>query len=276
VQQIHAGAAATSEPDAGSATAEAPRRDKPAAHAETEARLSKPPEPAADEGRGAIGPRGRGTGVDDETADSKGRGLPECPVARSTIEPEVIHIDPRALEYHVTGKTATGKRVDFGSVELKLTPHGDPESPPTMSLQASVFVDGAEHAAHIYDEVVPGPGGHPVGRGARTSLTRYVLDSFGRFYERRFGHPLKAWGGRLAFENKLNFQREYARLTDDNVPPDVVAIEAVKRISYGQHRIAEGFTKLTVHTDQPVPVDLGKGFGIKDVPMTIDVLAEKP
>lgn len=211
-----------------------------------------------------------------EAVEARGRGLPEYPVAKSAIEPEVIQTDPRTLEYEIKGKTITGKRVDFGAVELELTPRGEPAAPPTMSLNASAFLDGQEHAAHIYEEVIMGPAGHPVGRGPRIPLTRYVLDSFGRFYERRFGQPLKAWAGRLAFENKLNFQREYARLRDAGVSEEVAALEAVKRTSYGGHRLDAGFTKLTVRLGDPGPVDLGKGRGIKEVPRTVDVLAEKP
>ncbi|TMQ26015.1 MAG: hypothetical protein E6J90_04885 [Deltaproteobacteria bacterium] len=187
----------------------------------------------------------------------------------------MIEADHR-LEYVITGKTPTGKQVDFGSVELELTPQGDPAKPPTMSLGASAFIDGAEYAAHIYDEIVIGPGGHATGRGQRTSLTRHALTSFGQFYERRFGHPLKAWRGRLAFQNKLNFQREYVRLREEGVPAEVAKVEAVRRISYGIHRIDEGFTKLTVDVLTEEDVNLGEPFGTRYVPTDITILAEKP
>jgi hypothetical protein len=161
-------------------------------------------------------------------------------------------------------------------VELELTPRGEPAKPPTMSLQASAFVDGQEHAARIYPEVVVGPAGRAVGQGERIPLTLHVLRRFGRFYERRFGYPLKAWAGRLAFENKLNFQREYARLIEFGVSPQQAIQTAVKKTSFGRHRISEGFTELTVRTTQPEPIDLGEGFGVRDVPATIDVVAERP
>lgn len=144
-----------------------------------------------------------------------------------------------------------------------------------MSLKASAFVDGTEYAAHVYDEIVIGPAGRPIGRGPRISLTRYVLDTFGEFYARRFGYPLKAWDGNLAFENKLYYQREYARLRDAGMSHNVARDEAARRISYGQHRLDAGFTKLTVTVNDPEPVDLGNGYGIKKVPTSIRIEAEK-
>jgi hypothetical protein len=216
------------------------------------------------------------TALESEAAETKGRGLPEWPVTKATIKPEVIETDPRVLEYEINGKTITGKKVDFGSVSLSLTPDGEPAGLPTMYLQASVFVDGKQYAAHIYEEIVMGPAGHPVGRGQPISLTRYVLDRFGEFYERRFGRPLKKWDGLLADWNKLSYQREYARLRDKGVPRDIAKVEAAKKISYGRHRVEAGFTELDVTINEPVSVDLGKGFGVKEVPTRVEVKAEKP
>jgi hypothetical protein len=172
----------------GSETTEAAKAEEPPTRAERDA------DPAAKDGpekKPGANPRKTG-GLGNEVAEGQGRGLAEYPVAKSTIEPELIDTDPRALEYLIKGKTLTGKRVDFGSVELELTPQGDPAAPPTMSLGASAFVDGTEYAARIYDEVISVPGGHPVGRGTRISLTRYAMDSFERFYQGRFHYPLKA------------------------------------------------------------------------------------
>jgi hypothetical protein len=238
---------------------------------------------ASKHGKGAGNSASEGSGLPDEAmaleaeaAETKGRGLPEWPIAKATIKPEVIETDARVLEYELVGKTSTGKKVEFGSVALELSPRGEPAKPPIMSLKASAFVDGTEYAAHIYDEIVIGAAGRPLGRGPRISLTRYVLDAFGEFYERRFGYPLKAWGGNLAFENKLHYQREYVRLIDKGVPPEVAVNEAAKRISYGRHRIEAGFSKLTVTPDPLVPVDLGPGFGIREVPPKVEIVAEKP
>jgi hypothetical protein len=102
------------------------------------------------------------------------------------------------------------------------------------------------------------------------------MDSFERFYQGRFHYPLKAWGGRLAFENKLNFQREYARLVDTGVPHDRAIVDAAKKISYGRHRIEAGFSRLVVETNPPVDVDLGPGLGVRKAPTDIRITAEKP
>jgi len=271
---------AEAEGDAASGRATSAAHDQPGAASERPAAHDKPgaasDRPAAHDSPGAASERS-GVALEGAGAAGKGRDLPECPVAESTIEPEVIDSDPRALEYVITGKAAGGKRVDFGSVELELTPRGEPAKPPTMSLQASAFVDGQEHAARIYPEVVVGPAGRAVGQGERIPLTLYVLRRFGRFYERRFGYPLKAWAGRLAFENKLNFQREYARLIELGAKPGAAtAVDAVKKISYGRHRLAENFSRISVRINDPAKVDLGEGFGIRSVPTEIDVLAEMP
>ena len=289
VQQIRDGARTPSErghPASATGSKPPPRREtksadapaptqEPATRARAEADNRKPVTPAAHDEPVSRRPPRITDDLDNEIPASHGRGLPECPVARSTLAAEVIEADHR-LEYVITGKTPTGKQVDFGSVELELTPQGDPAKPPTMSLGASAFIDGAEYAAHIYDEIVIGPGGHATGRGQRTSLTRHALTSFGQFYERRFGHPLKAWRGRLAFQNKLNFQREYVRLREEGVPAEVAKVEAVRRISYGIHRIDEGFTKLTVDVLTEEDVNLGEPFGTRYVPTDITILAEKP
>lgn len=51
---------------------------------------------------------------------------------------------------------------------------------------------------------------------------------------------------------------------------------AVENISFGAHRIAAGFTKLSVEATELRFVDLGAPFGVVEVPTSINVTAEKP
>ncbi|HEY0192911.1 MAG TPA: hypothetical protein VGC42_17465, partial [Kofleriaceae bacterium] len=129
-----------------------------------------------------------------------GRHMPEYPIAKSTLD-EKIEETPNAIFYELEGRGTNGKTVQFGSVTLDLV-DGAPKAPPWMSLDASMFIAGVEHVPRIYDDVVAGIDGAPLGQGAKTSITRLALDRFGRFYQRRFGTPLKRWSGTLAFENK--------------------------------------------------------------------------
>jgi hypothetical protein len=109
------------------------------------------------------------------------------------------------------------------------------------------------------------------------SLTRYALEKFGDYYQRRFRMPLRVWHGHLAWENKAIFQREY---TINNklkgMPSEEAAISAVRATPFGTHRIAIGFTKFTVTMGDDVDIEFGGALGDHRVPNFIAVLAEKP
>jgi hypothetical protein len=231
-------------------------------------------------GRPEVGLQARPVeGAEQKTASldggSDGRGLPEYPIARSTLEPEITDNGSGKLTYEIIGRTAAGMEVSFGTVKLALTPDGLPAKPPTMSLEATAFIAGKEYALHIYDDVAARRNSVPEGRGIRTPLTRYALDMFGHFYEWRFGRPLTEWAGMLAYSNKLNFQREYARLRDAGAKEPQLSIAAVKAISFGRHRVDAGFTQLEVKAVDPEVVDLGEGLGAREVPTHIEVIARK-
>ncbi|MBX3155260.1 MAG: DUF4157 domain-containing protein [Deltaproteobacteria bacterium] len=209
------------------------------------------------------------------------RGLPEYPIKKSTIMAHEVGADPRHFEVEYVGETADGKKVSFGYATMEITPEGAPAEAPALTLGNYTAHNGVEHALNIYDDVIPSsqPGGVPEPKGARTSITTHVLREFELAYKQRFKQDLKAWKGTLAFENKLNFWREYVRLLDAKVPEGDARVAAVKEISFGKHRIALGFTdfEVTFRPDEPpISADLGGSLGVRPVPPTINVTARKP
>jgi hypothetical protein len=59
--------------------------------------------------------------------------------------------------------------------------------------------------------------------------------------------------------------------------PNVAKIEAVKRTSFGKHRMGLGYTEFEVELEGSATVDLGGELGVrKNVPTSIEVTARKP
>lgn len=110
----------------------------------------------------------------------------------------------------------------------------------------------------------------------RLPTTQYALDRATRYYRRRFGVDPESLPGTLAFENKLNFQREWYKLTTAGLPDDVAAVRAVAETSFGRHRAARGYSQFEVTIAGSMEkVDLGAPYGTQMVPTGINVIARK-
>ena len=73
------------------------------------------------------------------------------------------------------------------------------------------------------------------------------------------------------------FQREYLTLLWAGVPEPRARIEAVKKISFGTHRMPLGYTEFEVDLGGWTTVDLGGKLGVqKRVPTSIEVTVRKP
>lgn len=199
---------------------------------------------------------------------SQGRQIPELAVARRNAYDSVAEDGGRwKVEYRV--KTDDGQDIWLGDGIVSLDDTGVPVEYPHFNLDATT-TGANQRAVHIYDDVVDG-----AGTGERLSFTRHAIDTLTKRYHARFGHPPEALKGTLAWSNKLNFQKEFHRLTAiDGLSPDAAAVEAVKRISFGRHRAAAGFGdfEVTIRGTEGVNID---GYGIQRVPKSISVVARR-
>ncbi|HET9622147.1 MAG TPA: hypothetical protein VFP84_12325, partial [Kofleriaceae bacterium] len=203
------------------------------------------------------------------------RNLPEYPIRRSSLEVE-IQERPGMFRCEFIGRTLQGADVGFGSAMLELTDDGNPKGRPELTLMASYYVNGDEYALHVYDDVVMSSSGVPRGQGVRTSITRYALDEFGRIYEKHFKRPLRVWGGILAWENLLHFQREYVALRRNGMERKQALEAAVKETSFGRHRVEAGFTVLGIDATDDALIDLRDGRVPQLAPTRVEVFARKP
>jgi hypothetical protein len=213
-------------------------------------------------------------------AEGRGRGLPEFPIARSTLF-ELLEEEGHTLKLTYYGKSHGGEEVWLGHGKVVLDDEGLPRSFPDFTLDATTRIDNQSHAVHIYDDVevdpAASPGGtSPVrGRGERLSVTRYAIGKFLDMYSRRFGHAPDALQGLLEWSNKLNFQREFFRLKQAGLSDADAATGAVREIPFGKNRIPFGYDEFEVRVTGKERVNLGKPFGREQVPARIFVIARK-
>jgi hypothetical protein len=207
---------------------------------------------------------------------SRGRDLPEFPVAKHTLTADN---DEKGNHFAVIFSAATvdNQAISLGEAIVQLANDGGATDLPWLRLDATIRRDGKDYAVRIFDSVAPREGLPPGPIGNRASLTEYALQTFIGRYKARFGHEPTAFFGQLIESNRENFQREYVRLLSSGAKPNVAKIEAVKRISFGQHRMALGYTDFEVDLEGFATVDLGAEFGVrKNVPTSIEVTARKP
>ncbi len=135
---------------------------------------------------------------------------------------------------------------------------------------------------HIYDDVVEQHAAGATrmttrtGTGKRISATHYALGRMLDGHRKRFGQLPSAIGGILGEKNKLNFQREYFRaMKEQGLPEAEARLAAIRRISFGKHRIAFGYDDFEVILDpyKQKGVDLGPPYGFQRVPDYIEVIA---
>jgi hypothetical protein len=215
-------------------------------------------------------------------AASHGRQLPELPVARSALyEKESVTSKEWSLYYYARPSDGTDD-IFWGWTTVYLDDAGLPESYPSFVIEARVHRDGVEQAMHIYDEVTAGGIEHAgqsagrIGTGTRTPATYYAIERMLEAYKKRFGHLPDAIKGSLGDKNKLNFQREYVRARiEQGLPEEEAKLAAIRRISFGRHRIAFGYDDFDVKLGNEVELDIGPPYGLQKVPETVDVIARQ-
>jgi len=206
------------------------------------------------------------------------RDIPVYPVALDAVtmtETEGL----RLYEVAFTALTKEGYPVPLGEGTVKLSDDGGPAEYPEFSIFNYAHYQGREHKAKLYPRVVDQGGNTvPVGEGDVVPLTQYVIARFIKRYEARFGHTPEALGGILAFENKANFQIQFAKFRR-GMTEDQAKVAAAREISYGKHRIAAGYSELEVDLGARNTwewCDVGDGHGKQFVPTRIKIVGRKP
>jgi hypothetical protein len=169
------------------------------------------------------------------------------------------------VHYKVDGPD--GKPLLLGMSVVPLGADGRPSGTPEFVLEKRHQVEGQNRKVQLTDD-----------SGERVSLTGWALDDTILLYKDRFGHTPRDLGGLLADDNKLNFQREFARAqrADPRLPDEQAAQVAIRKISFGSHRADRGYDDFTVTLSEArVMVDLGSELGVRSVPAKINVSAKK-
>jgi hypothetical protein len=149
---------------------------------------------------------------------------------------------------------------------------------------------------NFYQSTMPGERGLPVGVDEPLSLTQIAISALEKATIAHYGKPLDKFEGSIVDQNRLNFQREFAKQRVANVPVDEALLNAAKQISYGKHRIAAGYTEFDVKalgepsswplfatkekppdaTASPAAQTIADGLGRQRVPEYIEINVGKP
>ena len=218
-------------------------------------------------------------------ADKKGSGNPVWPVRLSDVVRDImIDDDPKAsgnFDMHLPFTLPNGRQVLLATGGCKVDQQtGQPISNPSFYFESAFEFDQKKYSAKLYDDVMAGEGGVPVGSGESTPLTRFALSLYIERYEAQFGRKPDAIEGGLAFDNKKYFQQEFFKNKEKGMSTDAAAVAAVGAISFGSHRHDLGYGDFEVQLGDFEMVDLGtdkKGrkLGTQKVPIKIDVVARR-
>lgn len=224
----------------------------------------------------AVGHSPDSTGNDGHVAApavATGRGLPAFPVRKSDVQ-ERVRETPESFELEFVAKDPDSNEVSLGKGAVRLDDQGQPKGAPSFTLVATMTVRNADHSVQIFDDVDASSGAMPTGIGDRIPLTQHAIARYVDRHASRFGTPPTTLEGRLAWSNKLNFQREfYLAKTRDGLAEYDAAQQAIRRISFGRHRVAAGYDQFVVNMKMKELVDLGPGIGKQRVPRDIEVIA---
>lgn len=191
----------------------------------------------------------------------------------------MIDADPRQFEVEFTARTKAGALIELGYGTVELMPNGEPKGYPEFFLKNYTHSEGVEHKVKLYQSVLDqGASAVPLGQGPETPLTRYAIDRFIQRYKARFTAVPAALGGELAFENKKNFQVQFAKFLDQGMERSEALRAAAETISFGAHRIAAGYAHMDVDAGDParwVPLDRGAGQERRLVPTIIKITARR-
>ncbi|MBK7074345.1 MAG: hypothetical protein IPH44_18780 [Myxococcales bacterium] len=190
------------------------------------------------------------------------RGIPATRVQTTDLFAEEL-VDEHAMILWLNVVTPEGKVRKWGDITIPLK-DGRPQGGPVLNIDASLYGDSQVTKMEIFAGDV------------RVSATDYALNQATTFYKRRFGVEPESFEGHLGAENKLNFQREWYRLTSAGMGSDEAAKRAAGAISFGRHRASRGYDEF--HVDflgLPEEVDLGPPYGMREVPTGIRITARK-
>jgi hypothetical protein len=89
-----------------------------------------------------------------------------------------------------------------------------------------------------------------------------------RTFENKFGYPPNQMNGYLAWDNLSNFQQEFAiiRCSKPNLDRQQIAQEAIRKISFGKHRIRLGYNEFHIYINSFGDVTLADGTLLQEVP----------
>lgn len=107
------------------------------------------------------------------------------------------------------------------------------------------------------------------------SWTPESLRASMRMFAARFGQPPAVLGGELAWDNLTNFQKEFAQIKSANpgMSNEAIANEAIRRISFGTHRITIGYGDFSVKVSSFGDVTLKNRQVLQNVPQHVEVIA---
>jgi hypothetical protein len=165
--------------------------------------------------------------------------------------------------FELTVTLANGRVYEPASGQVLLDSNGLPEGGPDFYFDKRVVIDGVTKKFQIYD------GDHYV------PFSDFALDAAIEKFKQDFGHTPDTLPGHLAFENKTNFQREYARAVIGGAGHEDALQVAIKSVSFGRARIARGYDEFTVRAGPMGRLDLGPPLGIQNVPVSVDVEARR-
>ncbi len=187
---------------------------------------------------------------------------PEFPVQLSELQ---INSRRTSQEWTFTVEAPlpSGRSTIIAYGSALLDAHGQPTSGPGFVFEKGATVDHVRGKVQVYDGE------------RRLSLSDLALDEATKRFQVDFGHPPETLPGSLADENKANFQREYIKAIRSGTMPETAKQIAIRQISFGRVRVERGYDDFTIVLGNKGPVDLGDGFGVQQVPLTIDVVARR-
>jgi hypothetical protein len=239
---------------------------------------------------------------DAATAGSSGKAEPGAKGAKVADEAETAgKKDSSGKERQASKKDSKGKEAKSGSAETPTILVDDPRR--IQSTKPKLGADGQLHW-ELYDSEsgatfswvhadrtgLGNPEQYLLPKEARMpSGNLAVLESKGRFswtleslkknmeiWERQFGRKLETYGGEIADENLRNFQEEYVKAKSQNKGGNRQgwADAAIRRISFGKHRITLGFSDLRVRVEFWTKIKIN---GVEhEVPGWVEIEARRP
>jgi len=151
----------------------------------------------------------------------------------------------------------------FGVADIESTPESTAEPGPSLSITPK--------KAYLPDRTLVSLEAN--GFSWTVASLRAVIKA----YRQKFGKVPPNMNGTLAMGNLLNFQKVYAQLRAANPKLSIqsIAEQAARSISFGKHRIALGYGRISVRFGNFADVSVGEGNVLQNVPRWVEVIAER-